>query len=60
VYKWSWRGVDYEASQDVRHFVDRLPAAGETLMGPVTVKFLPSNPANSIVVSENWSGFRNG
>jgi hypothetical protein len=60
VYTWSWRGVDYQASQDVRQFLDRLPAAAESLTGPVTVKFLTDNPANSIVISENWNGFRIG
>lgn len=57
VYTWSWRGVDYQASQDLRQLVHLLPASTDHLIGPVTVKFLPANPANSIVLSENWNGF---
>jgi hypothetical protein len=59
VYSWSWRGVEYEASQDVRQLAHRLPVSADALVGPVTVKFLPGNPANSIVVSERWSGLGN-
>jgi hypothetical protein len=29
-------------------------------LGPVSVKYDPRNPANSIVVSEEWSGLRLG
>lgn len=54
-YKWSWRGVDYEASQDLSAFPERLPQ-GE-IIGPVSVKFLSTLPSNSIVMSEKWSGF---
>jgi hypothetical protein len=57
VYTWSWRGVDYEASQDCRALLHRLPESKDALIGSVTVKFIPSDPANSMVVSENWSGF---
>jgi len=60
VYTWSWRGVDYEASQDVRDLQDRLPATADLTIGPVSIKFLPRDPSNSIVISDNWSGFRNG
>jgi hypothetical protein len=58
VYRWSWRGVDYEASQDVRALAHQMPASSEAWIGPVSVKFLPRDPSNSIVVSERWSGFR--
>lgn len=58
VYRWSWRGVQYEASQDLRSLTDRLPENKDVLLGPVSVKFLPRDPANSIVISEQWSGFR--
>jgi hypothetical protein len=55
-YTWQWRGVDYEASQDLSEFSGRLPAAAIPV-GPVSVKFLPAMPSNSIVMSETWSGF---
>lgn len=55
-YTWSWRGVDYESSQDVSVFAERLPPA-EGIIGPVSVKFLSEIPSNSIVISDKWSGF---
>lgn len=57
-YSYSVRGVHYTTTQDVSGLLDRLPAAPALLLGPVAVKFLPRNPANSIILSENWSGFR--
>jgi len=58
VYSWSWRGVDYEASQDLRALSHVLPDPADALTGPVSVRFLPRDPSNSIVLSENWSGFQ--
>jgi hypothetical protein len=28
------------------------------MIGPVSVKYDPRNPANSIVISEQWNGLR--
>jgi hypothetical protein len=56
-YRWSWRGVDYSGSQDVTSLTASVTTGIESFAGPVSVKFLPENPLNSIVVSENWSGF---
>ena len=56
-YAWEWRGVDYESSQDVSSLLDRLPNSTH-LVGPVSVKFLTKVPSNSIVVADNWNGFR--
>jgi hypothetical protein len=50
--------VEYTASQDISKLRDRLPEDPQTWIGPVTIKYLPRNPANSIVVCEDWSGFR--
>jgi len=58
VYSWSWRGVDYEASQDLRSLQHLVPATHDIFAGTVSIKFLPRDPSNSIVLSENWSGFR--
>lgn len=50
-------GVEYVACQDVSMLVDCLPPDPATLISrPATVKFLPRNPANSIVLSGEWSG----
>ncbi|MEO8662852.1 MAG: hypothetical protein ABI693_30610 [Bryobacteraceae bacterium] len=51
------RGVTYTASQDLSGLTG-APADPELLLGGATVKFLPRDPANSIVVSETWSGMR--
>ena len=58
IYRWSWRGVEYEASQDLRSLAHLLPGSEDELIGPVTVKFLAKDPSNSIVMSERWNGFR--
>ena len=56
-YSYDVRGVEYTACQDIGSFETNLPTE---LMGPVSVKYDPRNPANSIVVAEEWSGLRVG
>ena len=55
-YQYDLRGVSYFASQDVRALGAWLPADPSRLIGPVTVRYEPRNPANSIVICEEWSG----
>jgi hypothetical protein len=55
-YRYEFRGIEYFASQDVTAIQGLLPAEPERLIGPVSVRFDPNNPANSIVVCEEWSG----
>jgi hypothetical protein len=57
-YSYSVRGVQYAASQDVSSLRDRLPAALERLIGRAGMKYLTRNPANSILLCEEWSGLR--
>ena len=57
-YSYTVRGVQYAASQDVSTLRDRLPADPERLIGTVSLKYAPKNPANSILVCEEWSGLR--
>ena len=57
-YSYSVRGVEIAASQDVTTLRELLPADFSTLIGPVTLKFMPKNPFDSIVICEEWSGFR--
>lgn len=57
-YAYAVAGVEYRTAQDVSHLVDVLPSDPERLIGPVTLKYTPRNPANSIVVCEVWSGLR--
>lgn len=59
IYQYDVAGVSYEASQDVttlRHRVD-LHSCKAGLM--TSIKYDPSNPGNSIVIAEEWSGLRN-
>ncbi|MCS7313843.1 MAG: hypothetical protein RMI94_00310 [Bryobacterales bacterium] len=55
-YRYHVGGTEYVASQDLSPLLDRLPADLAGLSGHASVKYLPDNPANSIVVSENWCG----
>jgi len=57
-YLYTVNGVDYNASQDVSALRDRVPAEPSLLIGNVTLKYAPRNPANSIVLCEDWSGLR--
>jgi hypothetical protein len=49
------RGVEYTASQDVSFLKNKVPPDLSQLAA-VSVRYDPRNPANSIVVSEQWSG----
>jgi hypothetical protein len=57
-YAYSVNGVDYIASQDLSELRDHIPKDPSVLIGYVTLKYAPRNPANSILVCESWSGFR--
>jgi hypothetical protein len=57
-YSYSVGGVQYEASQDITALRDRLPAEPERLIGWSGMKYAPHNPANSILICEEWSGLR--
>ena len=57
-YEYSVRGVLYTASQDVAKLREQIPTDLERLIGPVTLKYSPRNPANSIILCEEWSGLR--
>lgn len=58
VYSWHVAGVVYTGVQDTRALKERLPEDLTATIGPVSVKFDPRNPANSMIISERWSGFR--
>ena len=57
-YSYSIRGVQYTASQDITALRDRLPAAPDRFIGLASLKYAPKNPANSILICEEWSGLR--
>lgn len=58
VYQYDVHGVNYNASQDVQNLSAYLPEQPDRLIGPVNIKYMVRNPANSIVVCEHWSGIR--
>ncbi len=52
-------GVEHQATQDLATLRDFLPPdAGIQIDVPATVKYLARNPANSILICEEWSGLR--
>ena len=56
-YSYGVRGVEYTASQDVSMLKEQMPLDFSTI-DAVLVKYDPKNPANSIVLAEQWSGLR--
>jgi hypothetical protein len=57
-YSYSIHGVRYTTSQDVSTLRDLLPADPGRLVGVANLKYTVRNPANSILVCEDWSGLR--
>jgi hypothetical protein len=57
-YKYSVHGVRYTASQDISMLRHQLPAEPERLIGVANMKYAVKNPANSILLCEDWSGLR--
>jgi hypothetical protein len=58
VYSYAVRGVAYTASQDLSALKHLLPQDLDAAIGPVLVKYDARNPANSIILAENWCGLR--
>jgi len=58
VYSYLVAGISYATSQETTGLEAALPVDPVAMIGPVLVKFDPRNPANSIVVCEEWSGLR--
>ena len=55
-YCYQVRGIEYLATQDVGSMgLELLPEKWGTIHA-VSVKFDPRNPANSVIISEKWSG----
>ncbi len=57
-YTYMISGVTYETAQDIsgleQHIHLQRLAAGQ----PASVKYDPSNPTNSILIADDWSGLR--
>ena len=57
-YSYSVRGVQYAASQDISALREKLPAEPDRILGVANLKYSAKNPANSILICEEWSGLR--
>jgi hypothetical protein len=59
VYSYRIAGVTYQCVQDVSRLRDRIPLlhADQSIVDqPVQVRYDPSSPGNSILLSETWNG----
>jgi hypothetical protein len=56
-YSYVVRGVEYMASQDFSRLVDKA-VVDFSGISSMSVRYDSRNPANSIVVAEEWSGLR--
>jgi hypothetical protein len=59
-YTYSVNRVRYSASQDIAELREKLPPELAPSVGLANIKYSGKNPANSILVCEEWSGLRNG
>ena len=57
-FSYSVAGVVYTAAQEASSLQSMLPEDPMSMVGPISIKFDPHNPANSIVLCEAWSGLR--
>jgi Protein of unknown function (DUF3592) len=55
-YSYSISGITYETAQDVTGLEERLCLERIAAGQPASVKYDPSNPSNSILVADDWSG----
>ena len=55
-YSYSISGVTYETAQDITGLEERLHLERLAAGQPAGVKYDPSNPSDSILVADDWSG----
>jgi len=55
-YTYAISGVSYETAQDVTGLEERLHVARVAAGQIASVKYDPSNPSNSILLADDWSG----
>jgi hypothetical protein len=58
IYQYDVAGVSYEASQDVTRLRHKVDLHTCRIGLPASIKYDPTNPGNSIVIAENWTGLR--
>jgi hypothetical protein len=57
-YSYSISGVSYETAQDITSLQGRAGLERIITGLPASIKFDPSNPSNSILIADDWSGLR--
>jgi hypothetical protein len=60
LYQYEISGVVYECSQDITALAAILDPATVKIGMPCSIRYQPGSPENSILVSERWSGLREG
>ncbi|MGH9774018.1 MAG: DUF3592 domain-containing protein [Candidatus Acidiferrales bacterium] len=55
-YSYSISGVTYETAQDISGFEERICLDRVMSGQAASVKYDPSNPSNSILIADDWSG----
>jgi hypothetical protein len=55
-YSYSISGVTYETAQDITGLEEQLHLDGVAAGQTASVKYDPSNPSNSILLADDWSG----
>jgi hypothetical protein len=55
-YTYSISGVTYETAQDITGLEERLHLSRVAAGQAASVKYDPSNPSNSILLADDWSG----
>ena len=55
-YSYSISGVTYETAQDVTGFEEQAHLKRIAVGQTASVKYDPSNPSNSILLADDWSG----
>jgi hypothetical protein len=57
-YSYSISGVTYQTAQDITGLESQVKVERLVTGYPTSVKYDPSNPSDSIVVADDWSGLR--
>jgi hypothetical protein len=57
-YSYSISGVSYETAQDITSLEGRAGMERIITGLPASIKYDPSNPSNSILLADDWSGLR--
>ena len=57
-YSYSISGVSYETAQDITSLQGRAGMERIITGLPASIKYDPSNPSNSILIADDWSGLR--